>query len=252
MVIDRPRPGSVPQLRQLWQLAFGDTEEFLDLFFSTAYSPDRCRCVTEDGQVTAALYWFDCSCNGQKMAYLYAVATHPDHRGKGLCRALMASCHRHFSAQGYAGSLLVPQEDGLRRMYRAMGYRDCTAISEFSCPAGDIPTPLRSISQEEYARLRRDFLPENSLLQEGENLDFLEKQAAFYTGPHFLLAAAAEADSLYGLELLGDPGAAPGILKALNRIHGTFRIPGKEIPFAMYHPLSPNAPAPAYFGLAFD
>ena len=33
----------IPGLRELWKKAFGDTDEFLDLFFSTAYSPDRCR-----------------------------------------------------------------------------------------------------------------------------------------------------------------------------------------------------------------
>lgn len=252
MIIDRPGPALVPQLRQLWRLAFGDTEDFLDLFFSAAYIPQRCRCITEDGQVLAALYWFDCCCQRQKIAYVYAVATHPDHRGKGLCRALMASCHSHFSAQGYAGSLLVPENEGLRQMYRAMDYRDCTTISEFDCAAGDIPVPLRTLSPEEYARLRREFLPENSVLQEGENLDFLEKQANFYTGPGFLLAAGMDADSLYGVELLGDPGAAPGILKALNRIHGTFRTPGEGKSFAMFRPLTPEAQPPAYFGLAFD
>ncbi len=252
MLIDRPDPESLPWLRQLWQMAFGDTAEFLNLFFSAAYAPERCRCVTENGQVLAGLYWFDCFCAGQKMAYLYAVATHPEHRGKGLCRALMADTHAHLAAQGYAGSLLVPEGDNLRQMYRAMGYRDCTAISEFDCTAGDTPVPLRTLSAEEYARLRRGFLPLNSVLQEGENLDFLEKQASFYTGPGFLLAAVLEADSLYGMELLGDPGAAPGILKALNRIHGTFRVPGEETPFAMFRSLTPEAREPAYFCFAFD
>ena len=75
MTIDLPKPGQIPQLRQLWQEAFGDSDAFLDSFFSLSFAPERCRCVTEENHVTAALYWFDCSCHGGKMAYLYAVAT---------------------------------------------------------------------------------------------------------------------------------------------------------------------------------
>ena len=71
------------QLKELWHLAFGDGLEFIELFFGTAYAPERCLYLTEDGQVTAALYWLDCSYQDQKQAYIYAVATHPEHRGKG-------------------------------------------------------------------------------------------------------------------------------------------------------------------------
>ena len=42
------------ELTQLWQLAFGDGEEFIDLFFQTAYHPEKCLYLTENGQITAA------------------------------------------------------------------------------------------------------------------------------------------------------------------------------------------------------
>ena len=85
-----PADSLIPSLRDLWKAAFGDTDAFLDDFFSTAYAPHRCRCIVMDGQVAAALYWLDCACEGRKLAYIYAVATHPHHRGKGLCRTLMS------------------------------------------------------------------------------------------------------------------------------------------------------------------
>ena len=86
MTIDAPNVEQTAWLRRLWKEAFGDSDAFLDRFFTIAYSPDRCRCVTADGRVTAALYWFDCDCQGEKLAYLYAVATAQDCRGRGLCR----------------------------------------------------------------------------------------------------------------------------------------------------------------------
>ena len=132
------------QLKQLWQLAFGDSREFIDLFFETGYAPDRCLYLTEEGQITAALYWLDCVFRDQKQAYVYAVATHPDHRGKGLCRRLMDMTHDKLKEQGYTAALLRPANEGLRRMYRKMGYRDATRVSEFACTAAEA-VPLRKI-----------------------------------------------------------------------------------------------------------
>lgn len=252
MRIDHPRPDQIPGLRTLWSLAFGDTAAFLDLFFHGVYAPDRCRCVTEGEQVTAALYWFDAQCHGQKYAYLYAVATHPDFRGQGLCRALMADTHEILKAQGYAGALLVPQEEGLRQMYASMGYREATRVSEFFCAAGETPVSIRPISVEEYAGLRRQYLPQGGVIQEGANLALLEKTAGLYAGEDFLLAAGAEKESLWGMELLGNTGKAPGILKALGFPCGTFRTCGGEKPFSMYFPFWDDTGKPSYFGLAFD
>ncbi len=242
----------IDRLRTLWRLSFGDTEEFLDLFFSTAYDPRRCRCIRVDGTIAAALYWFGCTCGEQKLAYLYAVATHPDFRGQGLCRRLMAETHSHLAERGYDGTLLVPETENLRQMYRRLGYRDCTAVSEFTCSAGDSSTPLRPVTTEEYAVLRREQLPALAVLQERENLAFLEKQVRFYAAPGLLLAAAKEGNHLAVPELLGAAAAAPGILKALNCTTGAFRTPGQNTPFAMFRPLTPDAQPPAYFGFAFD
>lgn len=252
MKCEYPADGQILQLRQLWQLAFGDSDSALDQFFCTAYSPRRCRCITIDGQVAAALYWFDASYDGQKYAYLYAVATHPAFRSRGLCRKLMESTHALLAKHGYAGVLLKPNGEALRTMYAKMGYRDCSTVSEFACAACGTPADIRLICKAEYGRLRRTFLPPGSVIQEAENLDYLAAYARLYTGKGFLLAATAEGETLQGIELLGSASAAPGILTALGYARGCFRTPGTDIPFAMFCPLRADARSPAYFGLAFD
>ena len=237
----------IPGLRQLWKLAFGDTDEFLDSFFRNAFSFDRCRCILEGELVTAALYWFDCEAGGRKMAYLYAVATHPEHRGKGLCRTLMENTRDHLKEQGYSGILLVPQQEGLRRMYGAMGYRDATRVSEPVFEAGT-PVPLRPVDAQTYGRLRRQYLPEGGVVQEGENLRFLASYARFFAGEDFLLAISGKDV----VELLGNREQAPGILGSLGLAEAKFRMPGEARPYAMFLPLEDDVPAPAYFGWAFD
>ena len=236
--------------RRLWQEAFGDTDEFLDLFSSTVYAPERSRAITVDGNLAAALYWFDCEYDGKKIAYIYAVATVKTYRGRGLCHRLMTQTHRHLQDNGYVGAILVPGSKVLFDLYAGMGYKVCSYMSEMDCKAeGSID--CREINKTEYAILRRQFLPQGGVVQEGANLDFLEKQARFFAGRDFLLAAQVNEQKLKGLELLGDQSTASAIVSVLGCVSGTFRIPGKEQPFAMYYSLQDDT-MPTYFGFAFD
>lgn len=245
MNIEHPTSTQIPQLRALWKEAFGDSDSFLDTFFGTAFAPERCLCVTVNGEIAAAAYWFSCG----QYAYIYAVATAKRHRGKGLCHALMAKIHALLQRQGYDGCIVVPGEESLRRFYAGMGYADFGGMEEFSCAAG-APLPIHKVGAEEFATLRRQYLPDGGVVQEGENLAFLSRWAEFYAGADFLLTATREGETLRGLELLGNRAVAPGILSALDATCGTFCTPG-HTPFAMYKSLVVKNP-PTYFGFAFD
>lgn len=244
MNLDHPTLAQIPQLRQLWKEAFGDTDTFLDHFYTKAFSTDRCLCATMEGEVAAMAYWFDC----EEYAYIYAVATAKQHRGKGISHTLMARIHEILTERGYAGCILVPGEESLRTFYRGMGYENCGGVKEFDAAAGQ-PLPLRKLEKEAYAALRRQYLPQGGVRQEGVNLDFLSSWAEFYEAPNALIAAVWEEGKLMVLDLLGDTAQAPGIVAALGADTGWFRSPG-EAPFAMHRPLKTNIP-PKYFAFCF-
>ena len=252
MKIDFPVPSQYDQLTKLWQEAFHDSEEFIDGFFCTGFSPSRCRCVEMDGQIVAALYWFDTHYENQRFAYVYAVAVAESHRGRGICAAMMADTHAHLALRGYDGVLLMPETPELRQMYTRFGYTDCTQIGSFTCDAAEPAAELRRIDRDEYARLRRTYLPEGGAVQEDESIAYLEMMAFFYAGSDFLLAARRQGQHLKGLELLGNTSAAPGICAALNCTEGVFRIPGTDKNLSMFLPLTKNATPPTYLGLVFD
>lgn len=251
-IVDPVTPAHIPGLRKLWKDAFADDDGFLDKFFSTAFAPDRCRCIARSEEILAALYWFDTSCFAQKFAYLYAVATAPAHRGRGLCRALLEDTLHTLRRLGYQGALLVPGAAGLARMYEKMGFLPCTKIREFCCAPEFPPAPLHKIDAATYARSRALLLSPDSVIQEGENLAFLAQIACFYEGPGFLAAISTDGGEVRCHELLGDTAAAPGIVGALGLRSGRFRCVGKDRDFAMVYPLTARCPRPGYFGLAFD
>ena len=251
-----PDKTNIPMLRTLWKEAFGDSDTFLDCFYSTAFDESRCRVATVkdslDTDIPAALYWFDCTLGDQRVAYIYAVATSKKYRGNGACHMLLEDTHKHLSSLGYSSVMLVPGNESLIHLYEGCEYELCTKRSRIECAATDIGIEIQEIDKEAYASLRKEFLPANGVIQEGKNLDFLETQAKFYTGNNILLAANIEDENLYGIEFLGDVSFAPGIVYALDCKDGTFFAPGKDEPFAMWHPLNEDAIEPSYFGFAFD
>ena len=242
----------IADLRHLWQEAFGDSDETLDAFFATGFSPDRCHYLTENGKIVTALYWFDCVLDGQKMAYIYAVATKKEYRGRGLATRLMEQTHEILKAQNYAGAILVPGEKSLFSYYEALGYRTATQVEEFPCMAGVPAALVTEINREEYTLLRRKYLPRGGVLQEGAILLYLASYAKFYKGEDFLLAASKTGEDLLAHEILGNTDRCKNILCALGCKNGRFRTPGAGWDFAMFLPLGDGCPKPFYFGLALD
>lgn len=248
MKIDHPRQEEIPGLMKVWQESFGDSEEFLEVFFRTGFRTDRCLCITEWGHVAAALYWFDCELDGRKLAYIYAVATAEASRGRGLCRELMEETHKALRSRGYAGAVLVPGDRGLFRMYEKMGYRRCRGIEERVVSAGQIPEELHPATPEGYEARRRALLPPGGVIQDLETVRVLAISCRLYAGEDYVLADAGD----WIPEYLGDPARLPGFVRALEKERMALRLPGNSRPFAMFLPLTEDTPTPGYFGLALD
>jgi predicted N-acetyltransferase YhbS len=236
-----PHPGEESALRALFTEAFGDAA-FTDLFFRQGFSPDRCLLAAENG-VLAALHWFDCRLDREKAAYIYGIATFTAHRGAGIGSQLIRAALDHLKQRGYGAVLLVPAEEGLFGYYERFGFRSVSTIQERIFPAGD-PIPIRQLSAETYAQLRRARLPARALIQEGPCLDLFGGYAEFYATDHTV--AAVSGNMVW--ELLGDEADAPGLIAALGLPRATVRTPGQGRPFAM----GIGMEGPVYLGLALD
>lgn len=254
--LSAPQKRHIKSMRELWKEAFGDSDEFLDSFFDTAFSPTRCRVAVDGDEVLGALYIFDCEYAEKKIAYIYAVATRTKARGQGICKKLMDDTHKYLADNGYIGAILVPSEASLFDFYKRLGYETCSPIGELCADASEESISIIKIEKEEYKRARRLLLPQNSVLQEKHNIDFLATYSSFYKGEDFVLACYRQKGKLHCAELLGNPDYAPAILRALECDTGTFRVPTQNLyamrPFAMYFSIDRVIPPPEYFGLAFD
>lgn len=249
MIIDNPHPGHIPVLRSIWQQAFGDSDAFLDDFFTVGFSCDRCRCVFREGEPVAAVYLFDGHWEQGKIAYLYALAVEQSHRGQGLSRLLLAQGHGALQQAGYAGAILEPASQSLAEYYGSFGYRFFGGRKEISVRAGDTPAQITRYGELGYEQARRRFLPEGGVTQEGALTALLKTQAILCGNEQFVAAVDEEHETV--VEFLGDEKQLPGLLRTFEMAQAQVRLPG-DTPTAMYLSFTENPQLPSYFGLPMD
>lgn len=251
MTVTQPLPDQLGHLRQLWKQAFGDSDAFLDGFFATGFSPDRCRCITWNDRVAAALYWFDCDWDGKKLAYIYAVATDETFRGKGFCRKLMEQTHRYLQDAGYRGAVLVPGSRSLFELYGKLGYRSFSPRLWREYTAGQEKAEIRALTPRQYGEKRQSLLPAGGIRQDEAALSYLSTFAGFFEGAGCLFCGGGEAEFAFQ-EFFGDLSAVPAILAALGANAGRVPCAGEGSAHAMYLPLTESEEQPSYFGLALN
>lgn len=142
------RPEDVTRQRELWRLAFGDEGAYVDNFYRTYYRPERMLLLEEDGEVQAMTAWFDTTFvvperGRYRAAYLYAVATHPEARGRGLAGQLLAGADRIFREWDIPAVTTVPAEPSLHRFFGRNGFRECFVDGQFSLPRNGRPRSWR-------------------------------------------------------------------------------------------------------------
>lgn len=248
MIIDNPSPRHIPALRRIWQQAFGDSDTFLDTFFETGFSYDRCRCVFRENEPVAAVYLFDCQWYGKKVAYLYALAVEKSHQKQGLSRLLLADTHAWLQQIGYSGAVMEPATESLTVYYERLGYHRFGGRSEQEFSAGKLPAAAIQLGDLGYEQARDRLLPDNAIRQEGVFTKTLHTQAEFYGCEDFVAAVSREEPRIY--EFLGDIRYIPGLLSQLNIKKAAVRLPGGE-PTAVYLSFS-GEDIPGYFGLPMD
>ena len=72
----------------------------------------------------------------EKVAYIYAVATHPDYRGRGIASRLLGEALDMIRRSGvYDLAALIPSSTESKRLYKRLGFEDTQMPMEF--PASD-------------------------------------------------------------------------------------------------------------------
>ena len=251
----------IPELRQLWMDCFGDTKDYVNQYMEHAFEPERVF-VLRGEEIASMLISFPVSHIGEdgderSGAYLYAVCTKAEQRGRGLCRRLIEQTERALAEKGDTFTCLRAADEQLSAMYARLGYAATFTNREVSVDragAGNAcPIAAETISPAAYYSLRQWQL-------RGDFVDYAPEVLAHQGRIGTLLSvgggAAIAAVERYGKtaickEFLGDKSLLPALQAYLGTEKLLVRTPG-ETPFAMAKSLT-DAPAPGgYLAFAFD
>ena len=176
----------LPGICALWQEAFGDTPEAAAYFFESF--PDCISYVAEDrGRIVSMVHALPQILSPDTpAAYVYAVATLRTHRGRGLCRELMAFAEADLQQRGFDCCVLTPGELSLFDYYAGLGYQIAFTRRRVPFDRGT------AISLSEYLTRREALLTEPHMVYDEATLEYAQKVygLTFYETDTGIAAAA--------------------------------------------------------------
>lgn len=262
-MIGRAGPEDFPRLTTLWQTCFGDDPETVAAFWQIFGKTVQVFCAREKKSPVSMVcalpvQLIDAAGESHSAAYLYAVATDPSCRGRGLCGNVLAFAEDSLRKSGVSFTLLVPSEPSLFSLYRRYGYqtisrRGCEAISPAACEG-----TVQEIGPEAYCNLRELLLYDSFVSCDSDFLRYQALDDRLYrveTAQQVFCAVCSEASGrLTVKELLPyDASAAALLLRTSGMRQGICRTPDGSQPYAMGKALRGGTlPENIYFGLAMD
>ena len=289
-------PGMERELKQLWMVSFQEESRPVSLFFRMVYRPENCLVYLFRGKVASAVHLLPCSVQlsgGRTVQahYIYAAATFPEYRGKGLMASLLAYAALYGAGRGQMYSLVLPASDSLYAFYEAAGYlpffqvdMQTASAQELNAYASSSKSTVRQVpSFAELTRVRNNVLRSRigSALWTADALFYGERSSHLYGGG--LISAGSSSAPSYALysggkectvtEWIAEPSGRSALLRLLlDRTPSEsylFRFPAgmqpplpdlpvQRKPFSLIKPLSgaelPGTEADAlpYLGLTLD
>ena len=110
------------KVKQLWQEAFGDSEEFIDTFLHRFHTPERMYTLWNGDQLLSMLHLLPFRMNGTEVGYIYGVATSPTERGKGHATHLLREAIEQARNKRLGALVTIPADESLRRYYAKFGF----------------------------------------------------------------------------------------------------------------------------------
>lgn len=135
MVITLAEAVDIAAVRSLWDICFGDSADYTDIFFSQMCRPRQTVIAKTGAEVIGSLQFFPHTIHSNGKAfpamYIGGVDVLPLHRGKGVATKLMAYAEEYLQKCGTEVLFLTPVST---RIYEGMGFRPLSYLSEISGP----------------------------------------------------------------------------------------------------------------------
>lgn len=127
------------EVRQMWKTCFGDTDEYIDLYFTQKYKDENTLIYIVDDIPVASLQMlpYTITFYGKEISfyYLMGLCTLPEYRERGYMAELINKSHEVMKDRDIPLSILVPAEDWLFGFYKKFGYEQVFEKSSQPIPS---------------------------------------------------------------------------------------------------------------------
>ena len=120
------------ECRALWMDVFGDSREEVDRFLIDVHRDENRLTHSEHGSVVAMLNIVELQTDYGPTAYLYAIATATEWRGRGFASELIRQAIDVSYERGYKAVMLIPADEKLVKYYKRFGFGEPSCKLDFS------------------------------------------------------------------------------------------------------------------------
>ncbi len=119
------------EMRQMWHDIFGDEVAEIDAFF-LRHDDAQPFIHKENGEVVSMFFVVPLDMWGKRVAYIYAVATKPEFRGRGIASNLLKGAMQQICiGEKYDIIALIPSSTESKRLYERLGFENTKMPMEF-------------------------------------------------------------------------------------------------------------------------
>lgn len=164
----------IPQLKKIWSECFGDSDEYIDLFFEKRFKTTQTITATVGDKTVGAVYLLPVTVNEygllKKGWYGYAIGVLEKYRKNGIYAAIHAKICEYIKTHNQF-YILCPANHKLYEYYCGLGFSDYAYLSEITLfPNGsNTDFTIHGISPTEYMRERNLYFNEDGIIYWDEN-----------------------------------------------------------------------------------
>ncbi len=253
-------------IRRIWSAVFtADTPAERDAFLSIVNLSEECVVVCENGEPISMAFFLPAVLRVHGTAYtaryLYAAATLPAYRGKGIFSVLLNTALSALKGRGIDACFLNPAQPSLIGFYERFGFKPTFFSRTLSGEASEEQGAFTPLSAEKYLSRRQTLLPSDFVAWDDRLLNYaLSYATPIGIAEHACALCVKRNGTLYVFELLGvlpDEQAAVCGALAQHCCCDEFRarvFSETGDCFGMLLPLAENITlnTSPYMGLAFD
>lgn len=253
-------------IRRIWSAVFtADSPAERDAFLDTVHLSEECVVACENSMPISMAFFLPAvlriNGNAYTARYLYAAATLPAYRGKGIFSVLLNTALATLKERGIAACFLNPAEPSLVGFYQRFGFEPAFFSRTLCGKTSLVSLSFTPLSADEYLSLRQTMLPPDHVVWEDR---FLRYAASYATPIRIGDGACAlfikATNTLRVIELLGvPPEQQVSVCGALAQHQGCDTFCARVFSetgdcFGMLRPLDRRIPLKSapYMGLAFD